>query len=60
MDDCSKVKQVSPTCPKTCPSNGSEDISKKYKSTSSYSVSSEDELKTELYTNGPVTVAFTV
>lgn len=62
LEDCSKIKQVKPECSKTCDTgNQSLDQEKeKHFGKSSYSVESEEELKHELQTNGPVTVAFTV
>lgn len=61
LKDCSTVTRVSPTCSKSC--NGDSSItygSDKHKAVSSYSVDGVDAIKKELYTNGPITVAFTV
>jgi len=61
LPDCSTVTEVDPTCGKKCTGNASLTYSSdKHKATSNYSVSGEKALQTELSTNGPITVAFTV
>jgi len=61
LEDCSKVTQVNPKCTKQCTGKTTIDYSSdKNKSTSSYSVKGVEALQTELMTNGPLTVAFTV
>lgn len=61
LKDCSTVTQVDPKCGKKCTGDSSITYKKdKVKGQSSYSVDSVEALQTELMTNGPLTVAFTV
>jgi len=61
LKDCSQITRVSPKCKKTCSGDSSITYkSDKHKGTSSYSVEGVEALQTELMTNGPLTVAFTV
>jgi len=58
---CDDVPEVSPTCPKTCPTNDAINWNDdKHFSTSSYNIIGIDNIKSEMMTYGSVTAAFTV
>jgi cathepsin B len=57
--DCSTISQVDPTCSKQC-QNSLGYSSDKHKATSSYGLSSVDQIKADLVQYGSVTAAFTV
>mmetsp|Transcript_40454 Transcript_40454/g.88228 ORF Transcript_40454/g.88228 Transcript_40454/m.88228 type:complete len:85 (+) Transcript_40454:392-646(+) len=61
LKDCSDVTQVDPKCGKTCTGDSSINYKQdKVKGSTSYSVDGVKAIQTELMTNGPITVAFTV
>jgi len=61
LKSCDDVKQVAPTCGKSCPSNSSiEYSSDKNHASSSYSIRKIDEIKQDISKYGTVTAAFTV
>jgi len=61
LPECDDVKQVEPSCPRSCPSNANtawEDD--KHYATSSYNVRGVSNIKKDIQTYGTVTAAFTV
>ena len=61
LPECDDIKQVEPTCNKTCQSNTEIDYSSdKHNATSSYNVRGISNIKNDIMTYGTVTSAFTV
>jgi cathepsin B len=59
--ECEDIKQVEPTCGTSCPSNTKITYGDdKTKAKSSYGIRGVDQIKSDIYTNGPATGAFTV